>query len=36
MDDDDDDQVLVSQDNHIFIDDSEQIKGNDADFYRGF
>ena len=36
MDDDNDDKVLVSKDNHIFIDESEQIKGNDGDFYRGF
>ena len=36
MDGDDDDQVLVSKDDHTFIDDSEQKNGNDLDFYGGF
>ena len=32
----DDEQFLVSKDDYTFIDDSEQINGNDVDFYRGF
>ena len=36
IDDDDEDQILVSKDDYVFIDDSEQINGNDVDFYRGF
>ena len=34
IDDDDNEQVLVSNDGYKFIDDSEQIDDNDVDFYR--
>ena len=36
IDDNDDGHVLVSKDDYTFIDVSEQINGNDVDFYRGF
>ena len=36
IDDDDGSQVLVSKNDYTLIDDSEQINGNDADFFRGF
>lgn len=36
IDEDDDDNVLISRDNFTFIDNSEQINGNNVHFYRGY
>ena len=36
IDEDDDNNVLISRDNFTFIDNSEQINGNNVHFYRGY